>query len=93
MLFGKYFNAQKELWRYAVKQLIYVAASGIAVGVTVFLCRFITVDTMRRLFSVFFVCLVVPNLIYFLLFFRTEEFRDMKVLIKKVLESRSNGKE
>ena len=93
VLFGKYFNAQKELWRYAVKQLIYVAASGIAVGVTVFLCRFITVDTMRRLFSVFFVCLVVPNLIYFLLFFRTEEFRDMKVLIKKVLESRSNGKE
>lgn len=88
VLFKDYFKDWKELCRYVEKQLIYMIVAGIAVVTTAFLCNLIALNSIEKLFSVFVVCLIVPNLLYLFVFFRTEEFKSMKALIKRVIESR-----
>lgn len=67
--------------RYCKYTLIGLAAALI----TYLLCSFITEITMLTLVIRFGICLSVPNLIFFFIFYKTEEFQYFFRLLKRIL--------
>ena len=85
MLFKHGFN--KKPWKYYLKYVIYLVVTAAACFVTKLLCDMLFGNDMR--FGIFvlrmIVCLIVPNVIFLVLFFRTKEFRELKDMVLRTL--------
>ena len=85
-VFFKHYMKEKKL-KYYLKQLYYTFATLIAVTLTYFLCSLIAVTGIKKVIINFVICLIIPNLIFALFYFKTPEFKQLfssknKIIIK-----------
>ncbi|WP_028550878.1 lipopolysaccharide biosynthesis protein [Paenibacillus sp. UNC451MF] len=80
---------QKPLMHYYGTYAYYAAIGLGTCLLTSLLCRWLTADTILVLALKIIICLVVPNVVYIVLFYKTEEFKYVfgivEQLVKKVL--------
>ncbi|MDD6467369.1 MAG: polysaccharide biosynthesis protein [Erysipelotrichaceae bacterium] len=51
---------------------------------TYYVCLFVTFDSYLELICKLLICCVIPNVIYFVVYYRKEEFKDTLVLLNKM---------
>ena len=88
----KYYFKDGE-WKYYLKQLIYLLISAVSIALTYFICSLISLSNIWQIVFNFAVCLIVPNLIYLLLFFKTQEFKDVIELAKRYINNLRSKKQ
>jgi O-antigen/teichoic acid export membrane protein len=82
-VYKKVFN--RPLIHYFLNYVVYIIIGLGTFLLTHLICNFILVDSILKLFLVVFICIVVPNLIYTLIFYKTEEFKYLLLIIKNIL--------
>lgn len=69
-----------------VKKLLTYAISGTAIcAATYFLCRLININLIATVVIRLIICCVVPNIIYIILFFKKDEFRQIIAMVDGVI--------
>jgi len=76
VLFKHYFKQSPA--KYYLKQLFYLIVSLIAMVASYFLCSLVPLEGKKLIAVNFVICLIVPNLIFFLAYFKTRAFKDAK---------------
>lgn len=76
VLFKNYFK--KPLKEYFKKYLLYTTVTLIVGGVTYLLCYIIKLQGIIGLIAMATICLVVPIILYYIAYFRTNQFKDLK---------------
>ncbi len=74
--------------KYFGRLILYTAVTAIACMLTHFLCGLITFGGLLGFVLRVVICLAVPNLLFFLLFGRTEEFAYYRELIKRIIKGK-----
>ncbi len=74
--------------RYLLKMLSYMVVSIIAGIVTLFICQYIEIQNILGLLIKGIICIIVPGVIYVLVYFRSNEFRKGVAFAKSVLRRR-----
>jgi peptidoglycan biosynthesis protein MviN/MurJ (putative lipid II flippase) len=75
IIFKHYFTKQK-ISDYFGRNAIYALVTLVAASITYFLCTLITFDSLIGFIIKIAVCIVVPNIIYFLIYFKTKQFKE-----------------
>ncbi len=73
---------------FVLRLFIYTAATAAGCIITGFICMAVTADGLPGLFIRCVICLIVPNLIFLLLSFRTKEFSTMFATVSKLISGR-----
>ena len=85
---------KKKPWKYFIKYAVYLVVTAIACIATKLLCDVLFGSDMR--FGIFvlrmIICLILPNAIFFVIFFRTKEFRELKGMVLRTLGSKLGRK-
>ena len=76
---------KEKSFPYFKKYFMYALILAVTGGICYFLCSFINFSVIVNVILKFIVCCVVPNLIFYLCFFKTEEFDYFKDFFKKFL--------
>lgn len=84
MLFKHGFNS--SVFKYYLQYLGYAILTVFTAGLTYFLGSFISVTNIGTLLIKFLIVVIVPNLIYFLVFFKTKRFEYVKDRIMSVIK-------
>lgn len=74
--------------RYIIKMLFYLFVSSVSVVISIFICNFIDYSCVLTIVLRLIVCVVVPNILYFIVYFKTSEFRDLLVIVNTVTHSK-----
>lgn len=69
---------------YILKMILYTIITIGVCTITYFLCGFINLGDISNLILKGLICLIVPNIIFWLLYHRTTEFRELKNKIIKI---------
>ena len=86
VLFKEYFKrSTREFYK---KNLYYFIVLCIATGITYFVSEMIPFYGFVGLIIKGIICIVIPNVVFVLLFIKTEEFNDGMVLIKSLISKR-----
>ena len=85
ILFKYYFKHQKAS-EYFIRHGIYALVTFIICLVTYFICSFIGFDGIMGLGIKAFICLILPNLLYVLVYHRTGTFMEAMALASKVVK-------
>lgn len=80
ILYKNYFK--ESVFKYWAKIIYYIIIIVGAAFVTYFICYFIKLDNVVGLILKSAICLVVPNLIFIIFYFKTAEFRELFDIIK-----------
>lgn len=83
VLFKIYFKGM-SLKKFLLNHLYWVLCTIFAACVTGYVCSLIKLEVWGSLFANGIICIIVPNIILFLLYFRTEQFGNMKQFIGKM---------
>lgn len=83
IVFHYYFKTE-SYGKYVLLQLFYLACATSASGLTYFVCTCIQVDGIAELFIRFIICLIVPNVIYYLVFRTSKYYRESLSFIKNI---------
>lgn len=67
-----------KVWGYYAKYIVYAVIICITCGICYFTCSFIHISPIVDMLLKLIVCTIIPNLIFSLFFFRTEEFKYLK---------------
>lgn len=67
---------------YFLRYFIYAVLTFAAGSLTWYCCSLVPGDGLLQLAAKLFICLIVPNVLYLLIFFRTKEFRYLKDAVK-----------
>ncbi|MFB5197827.1 lipopolysaccharide biosynthesis protein [Neobacillus sp. KR4-4] len=78
---------KEPLIKYFINYTYYVVVGLAAFIVTRMICSFIPSNNLLYIGLSGLVCLIVPNIIYITIFYKTEEFRYLLVIMKKVFGS------
>ncbi len=84
VLYKEYFHIGKS--QYYLKQLYYFAISAISVIGCYFICTSFTLSSVAQIAVNFAICLVVPNLIFALAYFKLPEFNLLKNNVIHIFE-------
>lgn len=69
----------KPVWSYFIKYIIYIILTIILCIVTKYICSFLVKgNDLISLFEKGVICLIIPNLIYLIIFLKSEEFQYIK---------------
>ena len=68
---------------YFLRYILYLVVLAFTGGLCWFLCSFIDISPIINMIVKFVICCIVPNLIFFLLFFKTKEFGMLKMFVAK----------
>lgn len=79
---------KKNMKVYLSSIAFYVFVSIISVGVSVIVCNFIDFGLWMTLFIRFIICLIIPNVIFFIAYHRTDEFKQSVLLVNKMLHGK-----
>lgn len=80
---------RKYIKQFILKMLLYYLVNLIACGITYLICYFIPIQNTWAVFFVrLAVCLIVPNVIFFLAYFKDKEFKECLQLVNRI----TNGK-
>lgn len=78
---------KKPLINYYANYLFYIVIGMLAFVMTRYMCHFIKIEGLLALALYGLICAIIPNLIYILVFYKTEEFQYLftvlKILIRK----------
>lgn len=83
VLFKKYFN--RSAVPYYLRMLYYVFCAGIVGVVTYFACSFLPEDGIISFLLKGIICLIVPNILLLIIYRRRSEFKESKVLVKRIM--------
>lgn len=81
---------KRNMKGYILKMLVYALATAFVSGVTYFVCTSVTLDGIPELIIKALICVVVSNLMFLLLFFKTKEFGETKNIVMRVLSGVTN---
>ncbi len=81
---------KKQLPTYLKQLSIYVIISGLTCAFTVIICNFINFGNWGTLIVRLIVCLIVPNLIFLLVYKGTREFSETKMLVNNMTHGKFN---
>lgn len=84
ILFKYYFSKQK-LSKYLLKQLLYLAVTSLMAISTYFVCSLLPKSGILYFFLKGIICIILPNLFYFLVYFKTGIFRRAMALFKNLI--------
>jgi O-antigen/teichoic acid export membrane protein len=70
---------------YFVKYVLYTAIGLGTCVITSYVCSYLPFENISSLFLKGLACLIIPNIIYILVFFRTEEFQYLLGVLKRIL--------
>lgn len=79
---------KKNMKVYLSSIAFYVFVSIISGGVSVIVCNFIDFGLWMTLFIRFIICLIIPNVIFFIAYHRTDEFKQSVLLVNKMLHGK-----
>lgn len=80
---------KKHLKEYLTKLIFYTVISVAVCGVTYTICYFIPIgDAWAQFFIRLAICLIIPNLVFFLVYFKSKEFKETLQLANNI----TNGK-
>lgn len=89
VLYKNYFK--QSIWRFFVRFLVYTLITVLVGGATYGICYFIPATGVWWFVLRFAVCLILPNILYFIIYFKTPEFKYLlsvaKGLIKKPIDT------
>lgn len=80
---------KKSTREYFSRYLIYTTVHVISAFITKYLCELISNEFKLSLMLKIAICLTVPNLIYFIIFSKTNEFKYIKNTIRSMLNKRN----
>lgn len=79
----------KPLWPYFSKYIFYTFLTLVVCYITLFVCNNLVIDnSFLSLIVKGLVCLIIPNIIYFLIFYRSQEFQYIWKLVTSNLKIR-----
>lgn len=85
VLFKTYFKETKGLRKYWSKQFFYFITTVIALGVTYWICQFVTVKSLLiKLVINAFICIIIPNVIFIISYHSLPEFNSSKQIVKRM---------
>lgn len=79
---------KKNMKKYLVSLVFYVFVSIIASAISVIVCRFINFGLWTTLIVRFIICLIIPNLIFLIVYSRKNEFKQSVLLVNKMLHGK-----
>lgn len=79
---------KKNMKVYLSSIAFYVFVSIISGVVSVIVCNFIDFGLWMTLFIKFIICLIIPNVIFFIAYHRTDEFKQSALLVNKMLHGK-----
>lgn len=85
------FHFQIKEWKYYGIQLIYFLITVISTSITYLMCTLVHFEGIGRLFCRAMICLLIPNIIIIILFYRTEEFKYFKNIGLNFIKQRMNS--
>lgn len=89
VLFKIYFK--RSPWEYVRQQLTYFAATVVLCALTYWICSFLPFGEIWSLFGKLGICIVVPNVLFALLFCRTREMKETVVFVKNFIGRMRRG--
>ena len=89
LVYNKVFD--KSVSIYFKKYILYLVLTIIVCGITTFLCNIIVLSGFFGLIFKGAVCVILPNLIYILIFYKSKEFKYLYHLIRNLVKE-ENGK-
>ena len=78
----------KYLWGYLCKIVMYFLVTVIASAITYFLCSLINLSDFLTLIIRGIVCLIVPNILFFIVYFRSDEFKQCVILFNRLTKGK-----
>lgn len=72
--------------KYVFRTVVYVGVTVIICMINGFLCECIPIGGIVGLLLRGLICLIIPNLLFFVVFHRTTEFKDCMVLVKRMIK-------
>ena len=86
VIFKKIFKQSPK--EYYFQMLKYAVATIIIGVITYFVCGFINGDTIISLIAKVFICGILPNIVYILIYHKTDEYQNMKRRILNIVSKR-----
>lgn len=77
-----------QMMQYVKKLLLYVAVTAVAAVVTYGLCSLVNAGAVMQIIIKGVICLIVPNVIYLAVYYRTYEFKQTAALADKMLKGK-----
>lgn len=85
VLFKVYFKSKKNLYDFFARQIFYLVTMMCSVAVTWFLCNRIQLSTVVHLVLNAIICLIVPNIMFVIIWHRLPEFTGTVRLVKRII--------
>lgn len=85
VLFKRYFRI--SIGEYFKNHCLYLLITLFNGCITYIVCSVINEDGLYGLFIKALLCLILPNILYYLVYRKTSKFTDMKLLVKQILHS------
>lgn len=79
---------KKYMKQYLISIAFYVCMSVVASVISVVVCDFINFSLWLTLLIRFIVCLIIPNVIFLVVYCRTDEFKQSVLLVNKMLHGK-----
>lgn len=83
VLYKNYFK--KSVWRYIAKFCLHTAITAIIAIATYFVCDFIAIAGVSGFLLKFVICLILPNVLFFVAYFRSAELKYLLSVAKGLL--------
>lgn len=88
VLYKNYFK--QHLYKYFLQYIFYILSTAASFGVTFFACYFIPHGGIGWFILRVVICLILPNLVYLLIYFKTPEFAYLFSAVKALFERFGN---
>ena len=88
VLYKNYFK--QHLYKYFLQYIFYILSTAASFGVTFFVCYFIPHGGIGWFILRVVICLILPNLVYLLIYFKTPEFAYLFSAVKALFDRFGN---
>ncbi len=81
----KYYFKTEKISEYFFSHALYAFVTFIVGIITYLLCNYITITGLQGLLLKGIICIIIPGLLYFILYNKTENFKEMKNFLIRIL--------
>lgn len=81
----KYYFGENRIKEYFKNHLMYFTVTLVIAIITYFICSLINFDGIIEIIIKSIICVVIPNILYFLIYFKTKKFEDTKIFVKNII--------
>lgn len=90
IIFNNYFKGI-SIKSYYLRHLLYIFITVLASGITYGICSLISLSNIFELVIKGIICIIIPNMVYLLCYFKYDVFTDAIKLIKNILSRRKHN--